>query len=420
MRVNNNRLEYISDKIRNTNILYFGYNEEGEKKQIEQNENLKKNIIEFINKFAILEKPINSLSELHNLKKLTIDINDEFKKLYYTEQYLFENLINIEKLEILGKSNELFYVLNELVELNKLKKLTLSYNNIYFDNGIDVLYNLPLLEELNIKTNHNINKIFKSLKILKYIKTDWRLDNKMPKDIGNIKFLNEFYFDGERTKVISKSIGDLFTLKKLHLKCPYLKNLPDEIGNLKYLKILKIESDSLKDLPETIDKLYYLEELYIENNNYNRREFKLPNSIGNLKNLKKLHIGSYCNKLPNSICDLKELEELYLKFDTKLPNDIGKLKNLKKLTIVESTDINYYWVNSSIPKSIIEIPNLTINYENKDFHKLYNSMIDWEKTKQIDTVDAYKKFYLKYGDRYRECSEAIKNKSFIEYIKFMI
>ena len=90
----------------------------------------------------------------------------------------------------------------------------------------------------------------------------------------------------------------------------YLKFLPDSIGNLKNLRILDLSNNKLETLPDSIGNLTNLEELYLSNNYHFS---KLPDSIGNLKKLEVLELEKTSLKsLPESLENLTNLKELSL------------------------------------------------------------------------------------------------------------
>ena len=90
----------------------------------------------------------------------------------------------------------------------------------------------------------------------------------------------------------------------------HLKSLPDSIGNLKNLRILDLSNNYLTTLPESIGNLKNLEELNLSNN-YGFS--KLPESIGNLKNLRTLKLKrTNLGSLPESVENLINLEDLSL------------------------------------------------------------------------------------------------------------
>jgi Leucine-rich repeat (LRR) protein len=87
--------------------------------------------------------------------------------------------------------------------------------------------------------------------------------------------------------IIPKSIGSISNLEELNiysesLRPIYIEELPESIGNLHNLKILYVCDCQLEYLPESIGNLENLEELVLIDL---RRLKEIPNSIGNLKKL---------------------------------------------------------------------------------------------------------------------------------------
>ena len=94
-----------------------------------------------------------------------------------------------------------------------------------------------------------------------------------------------------------------------------LEKLPDSIGDLKMLKKLYVVGNimdfsnevGLKKLPSSIGNLMMLEEL----NLYGNMLVELPNSIGQLNNLRFLDLSSNdLEKLPEAIGGLTSLKDL--------------------------------------------------------------------------------------------------------------
>ena len=68
---------------------------------------------------------------------------------------------------------------------------------------------------------------------------------------------------------------------------PAMKHLPPQLGNLSNLVELHISClENLEDLPSEIGKLEKLEKLIIDNGDGCQMNISLPESIGNLSNLK--------------------------------------------------------------------------------------------------------------------------------------
>ena len=136
----------------------------------------------------------------------------------------------------------------------------------------------------------------------------------------------------------------------LNLSDMYLSILPDSIGNLTNLRGLYVYENQLTILPDWIGSLSNLKELNVTRNQLT----SLPDSIGNLTNLKELSIGgNSLTSLPDSIGNLTNLKTIYVNYNslTTLPDSIGNLTNLEEL-----------WINdnqlTTLPDSIGNLTNL--------------------------------------------------------------
>jgi Leucine-rich repeat (LRR) protein len=119
---------------------------------------------------------------------------------------------------------------------------------------------------------------------------------------------------------------------KLNIDYEFLMHLPESIGNLKHIRRLNITNTLLKSLPESIGNLNSLKRLNI----YTNQLKTLPESIGNLKNLEWLTAGvNFLEVLPETIGNLESLEylSLYENRLVNLPQSIGNLKTLKNLIL---------------------------------------------------------------------------------------
>lgn len=129
-----------------------------------------------------------------------------------------------------------------------------------------------------------------------------------------------------------------------------LMRLPESIGNLKNLKQLELGRNLLIGLPESIGNLINLEILTILKNKITN----LPDSIGNLKKLKDFNAGdNFLSSLPNTFCNLKELSflKLYSNRIRKLPVCFGNLSNLKELNLDNNLLVN-------LPESIGDLKSV--------------------------------------------------------------
>ncbi|EMP82261.1 WGR domain protein [Leptospira santarosai str. CBC1531] len=140
------------------------------------------------------------------------------------------------------------------------------------------------------------------------------------------------YVDDRKLEEIPDEIGNYQDLETLTLYTNVSK-LPDTIGTLKNLKKLSISSKKLTEFPIEICKLINLEYLYVRSD---KKINKLPEEIGNLVNLN--HLNLCMNKLkdlPKSIQKLTLLKQLNLgenKFET-IPTALFGMNSIEELDI---------------------------------------------------------------------------------------
>jgi hypothetical protein len=128
-----------------------------------------------------------------------------------------------------------------------------------------------------------------------------------------------------------------------------LQSLPESIGNLVNLKDLSLFDNQLQTLPESIGNLVNLRKLWLDNNQLQ----SLPASIGNLVNLKDLSLfGNQLQTLPESIGNLVNLTKLELDNNQlqTLPESIG---NLAKLSYLRLSNNHF----SSVPECLFRLSN---------------------------------------------------------------
>src|SRR5690606_4782162 len=115
--------------------------------------------------------------------------------------------------------------------------------------------------------------------------------------------------------------------------------LPASLGNLKNLKKLELSFNPISgEIPSELGNLEKLEVLAINGTALNGN---IPESLGNLSNLKQLHLSS--NQLSGSISEnlgnLKQIE-VFNVFDNNLvgalPQGLKSCKNLRELMVAEN------------------------------------------------------------------------------------
>jgi Leucine-rich repeat (LRR) protein len=167
-------------------------------------------------------------------------------------------------------------------------------------------------------------------------------------------------------------------LETLDLSGNQIKEIPATISTLSNLKILAIENNQLKILPETISELHSLEYLLIR---FNQKDFILPTTIANLKNLKVLHC-THLADLPNDIFKINSLEILkvwHSNIDT-LPSDVKNLNNLKEICLQNNK-------LSSLPSELYSLP--VLEYLNLGGNQFSSLPADINKLKKLDYLGVY-------------------------------
>ena len=181
----------------------------------------------------------------------------------------------------------------------------------------------------------------------------------LPMKLGNLKALKDLYLSGTAIKELPSSIEGLAALTFLtfndcknlvclasticrlkFLECPDLSrcsnygNLPESLGNLKGLKKLYLSGTTIKELPSSIEGLTAIAILILKDC---KNLVCLPSTICCLKLLECLDISgcSNCENLPKILGNLNGLKYLYLSGTSikELPSLIEGLTALTFLTL---------------------------------------------------------------------------------------
>ncbi len=196
------------------------------------------------------------------------------------------------------------------------------------------------------------------------------LANSIPTSIQNLTQLKTCVFDKETNNSFNNlglGFGNLNQLEHFQLKRFDGDSLPSNFGNLSSLKYLYLGYQyssnyykvDLTSLPESIGDLQNLKNLTV----YSSEITEIPQSIGNLNNLEHFQITrSKLNTLPESIGRLDSVTELNLSYNqlTSLPDSIGYMNSLEKLNLDGSSYYIYDNNITSLPSTIDSLSNLKV------------------------------------------------------------
>jgi Leucine-rich repeat (LRR) protein len=183
-----------------------------------------------------------------------------------------------------------------------------------------------------------------------------------------------------------------------------LHHLPTQLGTLLNLKILEIHClEKLEDLPVEIGQLKKLERLIINNGNGCVMNIKLPNSIGQLQNLKELTLYGALDAAYFIRQDSIEKTKNPLSVVKYLPNELSNLKNLEVLDLGRN-GINYFPPQI---EHLIHLKSLLFEYSQikaipafiSNLHELHE--LDLSKNGHVkfpDSMKQMKNLKIKLGD----------------------
>jgi Leucine-rich repeat (LRR) protein len=161
--------------------------------------------------------------------------------------------------------------------------------------------------------------------------------------------LPEFSIPRDREKILA--------MESLHISMYASIELPDSIGNLTNLKKLQLAEIGLTEVPASIGNLTNLTELDLSDNKLT----VVPESIGNLTNLIELYLGyNQISELPESIGNLKNLNVLRLQSNNFLyiPEFIGDFHHLTELGL----DLNDKQPSEFLG-NLTNLTNLELNFD---------------------------------------------------------
>ena len=208
----------------------------------------------------------------------------------------------------------------------------------------------PSLKYLDISGNKFSGSIPPSIKnaanLEKLYIGNSELTGSIPEEICYLEHLQIFWFGN------SGSLAGAGKYKTYNL---ISGKLPENIGNLKNLTELHGQkSDLTGSIPDSFCELSSLRSIILYDNCFSG---KLPENIGNLKSIESFLIetSGISGELPASICELSSLRTLWIAgnpIEGQIPEDIDKLTNLTQLLI------NGCQFSGNLPKSLANMPQL--------------------------------------------------------------
>lgn len=174
------------------------------------------------------------------------------------------------------------------------------------------------------------------------------------------------------------AMKSLIHLKKLDLSGDGFNHFPEVIAsNYLDLEFLDFGHNAISNLPENFGNLQKLDTLIIEYNNNDEKLTALPESFGQLKNLRYLKMASMgITSLPDSFGDLTKLNYLDLTNNviSNLPDSFGNLSNLETIARLEINEILPLTFSnlSKLKKCILYIYSDNATSLPNDFGRLIN------------------------------------------------
>ncbi|MFZ5881601.1 MAG: leucine-rich repeat domain-containing protein [Chloroflexota bacterium] len=176
---------------------------------------------------------------------------------------------------------------------------------------------------------------------------------------------------------------------ELDLRSMKLTELPESIGQLKQLRKLDLGGDSWKDeknqlttLPPSLGQLTQLTELNLSSNQLTT----LPPSLGQLTQLTSLDLSSnQLTTLPDWLGQLTQLTSLNLSSNklTTLPDSLGQLTQLTELNLSNNK-------LTTLPDSLGQLTQLqTLNLSNNQLTALPDSLGQLTQMENLDLTDSH-------------------------------
>jgi len=243
--------------------------------------------------------PIDSLSNLPNLKKLTIPE-------YGVDATSLSKLKNIKHLEFYGRTEDA--AIKAISEMSALEFIYIV--DSFVDNlNLDPLKKLNKLNELFIlcPAGKRVHKHFSikenSFGVLKNLKrltiSGFNLSQQNIVEISQLNNLNELNFsscDYNQNTIVYDSLSNLKNLNSITFYGHYglsdpLIDIPDFVYSLTQLKSLTFNYNEMTTIPEKLLNIKGLEHLDLNNNNI----AEIPEFLNSLSNLQYIDLSNNAN-----------------------------------------------------------------------------------------------------------------------------
>ncbi|KAL9956290.1 hypothetical protein ACROYT_G037750 [Oculina patagonica] len=349
--------------------------------------------------------PCEILSEtLRHVTALNLDYNDL--------KFLPKEISVLCSLKVLSATgNQLQELPDTMQELGNLESLHLNENSLReLPMFLSRFQHLKILDaigneieswgeglgesllELRLDEN-NLSKLPSSFSCMKNLKVLELGDNNitsLPEDVGLLSKLEIFNLSHNKLSHLPASVGELPSLKIFDLSGNNIENLPEKFQSAEVIENIFVDKNYLKVLPSWFGSLCSIENLGIADNQL--LGSPLPDSFGNVagKTLKSLDLSANnISKLPDTMGELKKLEKLQLgsticelerrafqngNWLLTLPSSFGWMVNLQKLHLDENqlvelpesfgSLVNLEWVDfgqnrlQSLPPSFCSLARL--------------------------------------------------------------
>jgi len=304
----------------------------------------------------------------------------------------FSGMKNLKVLEL--GDNHISSLPDDIGILSRLEILNLSHNKL--SRLPESVGELPSLKILDLSGNsiENLPDKFQSAKVIESFFMEKNYLKTLPSWFDSLfSIVNLGLADNQ---LIGSPLPDSFgtvsgnSLKSLDLSANNMSQLPDSIGELKNLEKLQLGStiselerrafqngNWLRTLPSTFGWMVNLQKLHLDENQL----VELPENFGSLVNLEWADFGqNRLESLPQSFCSLRKLWFLQLSqnYLKMLPEDFGNLTSLIELRL----SFNYL---TELPSSFAKLTNLqTLDLFHNELIRIPKELLSLKKLLRLD------------------------------------